>query len=142
MILKKSILDQPVEKGEETIASMILLLLILLVMFIATIVLFRIMKLVIEVRSDGIYYRYPPFILKMKSYQVDEIKSYKVRTYRPIKEYSGWGIRYSWAGSGRAITVKGKTGLQLYLKNGKKVLLGTQRGEALKRAMQKILKEE
>jgi hypothetical protein len=121
---------------------MILLLLILLVMFIATIVLFRTMKLVIEVRSDGIYYKYPPFIIKMKNYHVDEIKSYTIRTYQPIREYSGWGIRYSWAGSGRAITVKGKTGLQLYLKNGKKVLLGTQRSEALKRAMQKIMKEE
>lgn len=141
-IFKVAFLDQQSGKGDESLASMIVLLLVLLAMFIATIILFRYMKLVIEVRSDGLYYKYPPFILKMTSFRKGEIENFKVRTYKPIREFSGWGIKYSWTGAGRAITVKGKTGLQLYLKNGKKVLLGTQRGDALLRAMHKMMKEE
>jgi len=140
-IFKQIVLNQPIRKGDERLASMILLLLLLVFIFIAMIILFRYMKLVIEVRPNGVFYRYPPFILKMKSFYRDEINNYEIRTYKPIKEFSGWGIKYSWTGAGRAITVKGKTGLQLYLVNGKKVLLGTQRGEALNRAMQKMMKK-
>ncbi len=49
---------------------------------------------------------------------------------------------YGWGKSGSAFNVKGNIGLQLYLKNGKKVLFGTQRPDALKRAMDKMMKEE
>ena len=40
------------------------------------------------------------------------------------------------------MTIKGKTGVQLYLKDGSKLLIGTQRAEAIRRAMDKIMKEE
>ena len=96
----------------------------------------------VEVRNDGIYYRYPPFILKPRTYLKVEINAYKIRKYKPIMEYSGWGIRHGWGKSGSAFNVKGNIGLQLYLKNGKKVLFGTQRPDALKRAMDKMTREE
>jgi hypothetical protein len=141
-IFKQTNLTQPVEKGDESLNSMILSLLIIVVIFIAVMILFGKMKLVIEVRSDGIFYRYLPFIRRMRSFHRNEISSFEVRSYRPIKEFRGHGIKRSRRGTGRSFTVKGKIGLQLNLTNGKKVLLGTQRGDALKRAMQRMMKEE
>ena len=97
------------------------------------------MKLIVVVRRAGIFYRYPPFIIKEQYFLKEEIDRFEIRKYSPIREYSGWGIKYSWGKSGRAISVKGKLGLQLYLKDGKKVLFGTQRTEALKRAMIRMM---
>jgi hypothetical protein len=98
------------------------------------------MKLVTHVRSEGIFYRYPPFILKERKFDTKEIEKFEIRKYKPIKDYGGWGIRYGRGRAGRAITVSGNEGLQLYLKSGKKVLIGTQRADALVRAMNKMIK--
>ena len=54
----------------------------------------------------------------------------------PISEYLGWGIR---AGSnGKAYNVKGNIGLQLVLKNDKRVLFGTQQPNELQKAIDRI----
>ncbi len=53
-----------------------------------------------------------------------DIAEAQVRTYRPIAEYGGWGIR--WGSKGRAYNVRGNQGLQLKLHNGKQILIGTQ----------------
>ena len=118
------------------------LLFVLLVMFVLILLLFSKMKLLTEVKNEGVFYKYPPFIIKFKVIRKEEIEKYEVRKYSPIREYSGWGIRYSWGKSGRAYNVKGNIGLQLYLVDGKKILFGTQRGDALRRAMDKIMKED
>ncbi len=107
-----------------------------------TFFLFKKMKMVIEIRTGAFYYRYPPFIRKMNRIGKEEIERYEVRQYKPIREYGGWGVRQGTGKAGKAFNVKGKVGLQLYLKNGKKVLFGTQRGDAILRAMDKMMKEE
>ncbi|MBK8703741.1 MAG: hypothetical protein IPN33_08970 [Saprospiraceae bacterium] len=50
-----------------------------------------------------------------------------VRQYKPIAEFGGWGLRYSMSGKGRALNVSGNMGLQLEFKDGKKLLIGTQK---------------
>ena len=78
-----------------------------------------------KIDESGIHYRFIPFQRKFTSISKDEIQSVFVRTYKPIREYGGWGLRYSFR-NGKAINVKGKEGIQLVLKNGKKILIGTQ----------------
>ena len=134
------ILEKPYGETPSSVDTLLIILSVLVVIFILVVLLFRKMRLVVEVRSDGLSYRYPPFIMKERMFAKEEIENYKIRKYKPIKEYSGWGIQYSWGKSGRAVTVKGRTGLQLFLTNGKKVLFGTQRGDALLRAMNKMMK--
>lgn len=133
-------LSKPLGDSSMSSSGLVILLVLFVLMFIGTILLFRMMKLVTEVNSEGFWYSYPPFILKSRSILIDEIDRYEIRKYKPITEYSGWGIRYSWAKSGRAFNVKGNIGLQLYLKDGKKILFGTQRPDALLRAMHKLMK--
>jgi hypothetical protein len=43
--------------------------------------------------------------------------------------YGGWCG--SWGRQGRAYNVSGATGIELLLKDGKKVMIGTRRGEEL-----------
>jgi len=57
------------------------------------------------------------------------------REYKPIREYGGWGIRYVIGGI--AYNVYGNKGVQLILKNKKKVLVGTQKPEEFYQAIVK-----
>jgi hypothetical protein len=81
-------------------------------------------RLITEVRTDGIYIRFFPFHLSFLRFAFDSIKACEARTYSPIGEYGGWGIRYSW--NGKAYNVSGNQGVQLELNNGKRILIGTQ----------------
>jgi hypothetical protein len=98
--------------------------------------LFYSMKLVIEVRSDGLYIRFFP--LTHQNITFEDITRCEVRTYNPIREFGGWGIRY---GRGKkAYNVSGNRGVQLELSNGKRLLIGSQRSEELARAIEAKMK--
>lgn len=101
--------------------------------------LFWSMKLIIEINETGIRFKYPPVIRKWRIIKKSEVQSFEVRQYKPIAEYGGWGIKVKFRNSGIAYNVKGNIGLQLYLKNGKKLLLGTQRKQAIDYAMCKLM---
>jgi hypothetical protein len=88
-------------------------------------------KLTTEINSETIRYRFYPFILRDRFIYWNEIEKSYVRKYKPILEYGGWGIRYGIGGNGRAFNMKGRYGLQLELKNGKKLLIGTQKPEEI-----------
>jgi len=92
-----------------------------------------ILNLETEISQEGISVRFFPFHLKKKFFAWDEIAKAEVREYSPLLEYGGWGIRRG--RSGIAYNVKGKMGLQLVLKNGKKILIGTQKAEELKQIL-------
>jgi hypothetical protein len=51
------------------------------------------------------------------------------RRYDPLREFGGWGIRGK--DGNRAFTFRGKEGVQLELRSGKKVLIGSQQAEGL-----------
>lgn len=91
-----------------------------------------------EVDSKNIYIRIKPFMNKKIPF--DEIQSWTVRTYKPIREYGGWGIR--WGPKGTAYNIKGDQGLQLVLINGKRILVGTQRQQELARVMRSALADK
>ncbi len=96
-------------------------------------------KLKTEIRDDGIHFSYFPFF-KNRFIARERIDGFEIRKYSPIMEYGGYGLRYSLS-DGRVYNMSGNTGLQLYLVDGKKVLIGTQRPDAIKRAMEKLISE-
>lgn len=138
-LFSQLVLGTPYGENPENTETMLIISGVLIVVYALAIILFRKMKLVVEVKNDGVYYRYLPFIMKFKVIRKEEISRFEIRKYKAIKEYSGWGINTSWAKWGKAFTVKGNTGLQLYLRNGNKILFGTQRPEAIKKAMHKMM---
>ena len=108
-------------------------------------VLFIKMNLITEIRNDGIYIKYPPLINKFKIIKPDSIEKFEVRKYNAFREYGGYGIKgmkhkRRSRSKGIAYNVSGNIGLQLYLNDGKKILIGTQRSEAIRYAMDKMMK--
>lgn len=94
-------------------------------------------KLTVSIDRDSIYYKFTPFVNSQKVIRKEEIDEIYVRKYKPIIEYGGYGYRFRFR-SGRAMNVSGNMGLQLILKNGKKLLIGTQRPELMETAVKKL----
>jgi hypothetical protein len=99
---------------------------------------FLLIRLDTVIKEDGVYVRFFPIHLKLKKYPWEDIEKCYVRTYKPLTEYGGWGYRSGLFGSGGALNISGKEGIQLELKNGKKLLIGTRRPEETKEVLQTI----
>ena len=80
-----------------------------------------------EVTDSGISIKYTPYHLKERMTLWSEIKEIRVVRYDGIKEYYGYGLSYSHK-RGWCYTISGTTGIRLYLKNGKTLLIGTHDG--------------
>ena len=95
-------------------------------------------KLKTRIDEKGIHYQFFPFHLKLKTISWKEITSAYVRKYDAITEYGGWGLKggFFWRKSkGTAINVSGDIGIQLELKNGKKILVGTKKENEAKQVL-------
>lgn len=94
------------------------------------------MKLTFRIDENGIYYRFIPFHFSDRFLPWNEISKAYVRKYNAIYEYGGWGLRMGFFRKrGSAINVSGNMGLQLELKNGKKLLIGTQKEAEVERVL-------
>ena len=104
---------------------------------IFSIVFIFIFKLTTRIDEYGIHYQFFPFHLSQKKIAWSEINKAYVRNYEPISEYGGWGLKnLFWKKNGSAVNVSGDIGIQLELKNGKKLLIGTQKEQEAKRVLE------
>ncbi|WP_198519863.1 hypothetical protein [Polaribacter sp. ALD11] len=87
-------------------------------------------KLITRIDEKGIHYQFFPFHFSLKTISWNEISKVGIRTYLPISEFGGWGLRGGFffnKGKEKAVNVSGDIGIQLVLKNGEKLLIGTQK---------------
>jgi len=82
------------------------------------------LKLIIEVRADGVYIRFMPFHLNYRRFLYKDIVNYELIDYS-FSEFGGWGIRVNIKGE-KSYTMHGKQGVKLKLKN-ETVVIGTQK---------------
>jgi len=109
------------------------MMIIALVFGVAFPVLFYVANLTTEVRNDGLFYRFFPFHLGFRRISPESLVGYEVRTYKPIRDYGGWGIRYG-RGS-KAYNVSGNRGVMLVLSDGQRLLIGSQKPDDLANAI-------
>ncbi len=102
------------------------------------IIMFLTIRLETIVKKDGIYVRFFPFQIALRFYSWENIQYCYIRTYQPIKEYGGYGIRYGFIGNGKALNISGNKGLQLIQTNDKKILIGTKQPDLLAQTLLKI----
>jgi hypothetical protein len=95
-------------------------------------------KLKTKITTDALWVSYPPIMRKWKKILPDEIERYEIRTYRAKREYGGHGIKRR-RKYGMSYTMYGNSGLQIYFKNNKKLMIGTQRKQAIDYAMNKMM---
>src|ERR1043165_9728702 len=60
---------------------------------IGVVVLIKASRLDVAVRDDEIFIRFRPFHLNGRHIALRDVADAKMRVYRPILEYGGWGIR-------------------------------------------------
>lgn len=87
------------------------------------------LRLSIFVDATHLHVRFLPFL--RRSIPLDQIARCEARTYRPLREYGGWGIRWGWGGRGWVYSVSGNRGVQLEFVSGKRLLIGSRRPEQL-----------
>ncbi|HEX5625625.1 MAG TPA: DUF6141 family protein, partial [Saprospiraceae bacterium] len=95
-------------------------------------------RLETHIKEDGLYVRLFPFHLSVLKFKWADLRRCYIRQYNPILEYGGWGLRWGLFGKGKAYNIAGNMGLQLELANGKKILIGTQNPEELRRTLEKL----
>jgi len=115
VILGKQFGNKPV--GDHILYIQAVLLLLLAFFFL------NITKLETRITKVGIDVRFFPFHLKTRHYSWEEIDKAIVRTYSPIGEYGGWGLKTG--SGGDTYNVSGEQGIQLVFKSGRKLLIGT-----------------
>lgn len=128
IITKKFLRENTTMTTNELVCSLLIIFLSALIIFV--------FKLTTKIDEQGIHYQFFPFHFKLKCIKWKEISKAYVRIYDPIGEYGGWGLKGGWSKSkGKAINVSGDIGIQLELKNGKKLLVGTQKEDDVKRVL-------
>jgi len=107
----------------------------LLVSFFVLLVAYMLRSIVLktEIRQDMIRFRFFPIHLKWKTIEKKEIEGIAVIKYDPIADYGGWGIRIG--PKGWAYTTKGIEGVYMVLMDGRRILLGTDRPEAVRESL-------
>ncbi len=104
--------------------ALILVFTLVLLLFILIALLFLFAKLTTLIDENGIKYRFFPFQFRYLRINWDLIEKCVVVTYHPVRDYGGWGIRSN--KSGKAYNIAGDKGIQIVLKSGKIILIGTQ----------------
>ncbi|MFN4083367.1 MAG: hypothetical protein ACK4K9_07010 [Bacteroidia bacterium] len=93
-----------------------------------------------KINEEAIFIRFIPFINSWKAFKWEEIEKAYVRKYKPLTEYGGWGVK-GFSRKNLAYNVSGDIGLQLELKNGKKVLIGSNKKQRLEEYLQYLKKK-
>ncbi len=80
------------------------------------------------VNGDGFQFKMFPFHFRQKTISWNEIENIEMIEYQPIRDYGGWGIRLkNFSFKHIAYNVSGTKGILISLKNGKKVMIGSQK---------------
>lgn len=96
-------------------------------------------SLITEVHTDGFYYRFPPFVNKMRCIPIEQIAFIEVRKYGVFPGRMGWGIKRSPLRRTTAYQVGGNKVVLITLKTGRRIMFGTKRMEEMRRAVDKMM---
>ena len=132
---------KPIANGPTSLEGLVVTGIVSVVVIVFVFIVIFTLRLRTKINKEALFVIYSPFKRKWQRITPEEIEKYEIRIYRAKREYGGHGIktrrRY-----GTAYTISGNVGMQLYLKNGKKLLIGTQKKQAFEYAMRKLMEGE
>ncbi|SFN62077.1 hypothetical protein SAMN05421741_10855 [Paenimyroides ummariense] len=103
-----------------------------IIIIVLVIILFVIMQLKTTITQQNIQLTYFPFV--WKTIKLSDIDTMKVINYGFV---GGWGIRL-WTKYGTVYNVRGNKGLHIRLKNGKQLVIGTQKPQELENVVAQL----
>jgi hypothetical protein len=92
------------------------------------------LRLITEVHVGDIYLHVFPF--RGSHVALKDVVEAEVREYSGQREYGGWGVRTT-AKAGKAYTAWGTKGMQLWLNEDERILIGTQKPKELTDVLRK-----
>lgn len=122
-------------KQDDSKEASLILLLAMAVTFLIGLLL-KTTRLITQIRSSGIYVRFPPLLSSFREYQWNDIQEIYLRKYNSLGEYGGWGVRFGL--KGRAFNVSGNIGLQIVFKDGSRLLIGTNKPEEMTSVLSRL----
>jgi hypothetical protein len=134
-----AVLNETPDNSIWIILLIVVLAIVGIVLPISVSVLLLLMTLETEVHSDGLYVRFFPIHINYKKFSPDDLERYHARQYKPLREYGGWGIRFG--RKNKVYSISGDKSVQILLKNGERVLLGSQKPYELVEAINTIMKK-
>jgi len=121
------------QQGAAQVFVVIFCVALMVILPVGIAVFFLMLKLETEVRRDGLYIRFFPIHIRYRRFTRADIVRHFACSYRPIRDYGGWGIRFG--PQGKAYNVSGNRGVQLVFRDGKRLLIGSQKADELAEAI-------
>jgi hypothetical protein len=100
---------------------------------------FAVLRLVTVVSTSGLTVRLVPLQPRGRRLAWSDVSSARPVTYRPLRDYGGWGIRGF--GGRMAYNARGDRGVLIELRGGATLLIGSQRPEELAQAIAAAMAE-
>lgn len=91
------------------------------------------LRLTVQIDQRGVSYEFRPFV-KAKLAAWGNLVSVEVNPLNPLRDFGGWGLRYTIRGN-EGYIVRGKYGLTLRWKSGRKLTLSITHPAAAKAAL-------
>ena len=113
-------------------------LIIAIFLLTALIVLFAKAKLITQIDKKFINYKFFPFHKSFRKIAWKNVSKCELVTYQPVSRYGGWGIRAR--KNGKVFSVSGNRGLQIELRTGERILIGTTKANELSMAIKQLKK--
>ena len=115
--------------------------LILFTMFLGLFTyLFTKIELITQITNEGIAIKFSPFHRQFKFFKWSEISKCYIRTYSPLKDYGGWGIKYG--SLGIVYNVSGNQGIQLEFLDNRNILIGTNKPDEVNAVLRLVTGKE
>lgn len=99
--------------------------------------LFSVTKLIVQIDSEKIFIRFHPLV--KREIPISDIASFEIKEFNPIIDFGGWGLRYSILLKTTGYIMKGKVGVHIHLKNGKNLLISSERANELYRVIKEVI---
>ena len=106
-------------------------ILILLILPLTITLLLFLFRLSIKIDKEFFMFKMFPFHWHFRKIKLNEISNATVKEYNTDRTFHGWGMGIQWNKNYRSYTVNGYKGVEISLKKGKEIFIGTQQPESL-----------
>ena len=110
--------------GISTVHTMYDILILFILPLSITLLLF-LLKLSIKIDKEYFMFKMFPFHLHYRKIRLTEIVDATIKEYNTDRSFHGWGMGFSWNRKYKSYTVKGYTGVEISLTDGKKIFIGS-----------------
>ncbi len=129
--------DHPMSDNELLIVFFVLLIGLAGILWMISLI-----KLETRIDRHGIQYRFFPNQWRWRTIKKEEIETFEVKNLKSIIRAGGWGFHRNYFTKLKSIMVYGNKVVEVKLKNGERVRLGTQEMDRMTRALQALFSSQ